>query len=127
MKINYQKETKTNFQLQRSTQIQRVLNDVFVKSSFQFMNKQVFVNVVYVDLSKDLLNAKVLIDVFGVEEKFKKELVKKLNTDFIKQVRGILAQKLKVKFVPEVIFLIKEENEKEKRVIELIEKEANEG
>lgn len=127
MKINYQKETKSNFQLQRSTQIQRVLNDVFTKSSFQFMNKQVFVNVIYVDLSKDLLNAKVLIDIFGIEEKFKKELVKKLNTDFIKQIRGILGQKLKVKFIPEVVFLIKEENEKEKRVIELINKEANEN
>ncbi|MBR2140776.1 MAG: ribosome-binding factor A [Rickettsiales bacterium] len=125
MKINYQKETKSNFQLQKSAQLQRVLNDVFTKSSFQFMNNQVFVNVVYVDLSKDLMNAKVLIDMYGIDEKHKGELVKKLNTDFIKQIRGILGQKLKYKYIPEVIFCFKEQNDKEKRVVELIEQESN--
>ena len=52
MKINYQKETKSNFQLQRSSQLEKVLNDVFTKSSFVFKDKQIFVNVIYVDLSK---------------------------------------------------------------------------
>ncbi|MBO4956972.1 MAG: ribosome-binding factor A [Rickettsiales bacterium] len=126
MKINYQRETKSNFQLQRSSQLQKVLNDVFTKSSFQFENKQVFVNVIYVDMSKDLKNVKVLIDMFGLkEEKHKKELVKKLNTDFIKQIRGILAQKLKVKYVPEIIFCFKEKNTKEQKVLDLIEQEQN--
>lgn len=125
MKINYQKETKSNFQLQKSSQLEKILNDIFVKSSFQFMNKQVFVNVVYVDLSKDLLNAKILIDMFGIDEEYKKDLVKKLNTDFIKQIRGILGQKLKAKKIPEIRFCFKEENTKEKAILDLIEKESN--
>lgn len=125
MKINYQKETKSNFQLQRSSQLEKVLNDVFTKSSFSFKNKQVFVNIVYVDMSKDLLNAKVLIDMYGLEDEYKKELVDKLNKDFIKQIRGILAQKLKVKRVPEVIFCFKEQNKKEQKILDLIEKEKN--
>lgn len=125
MKINYQKETKSNFQLQRSSQLEKVLNDVFTKSSFTFKNKQVFVNIVYVDMSKDLLNAKVLIDMYGLEDEYKKELVDKLNKDFIKQIRGILAQKLKVKRVPEVIFCFKEQNKKEQKILDLIEKEKN--
>lgn len=121
MKINFQKETKSNLQLQRASQLQRILNDVFTRSSFNFKEKQVFVNVIYVDFSKDLMNAKVLIDTFGLDEEYKDELVKKLNTDFIKQIRGIVCQKLKVKYTPNVVFMCEHENKKEKRVLELLE------
>lgn len=125
MKINLQKETKSNFQLQRASQLQKVLNDVFTRSSFSFKDKQVFVNVIYVDFSKDLMNAKVLIDTFGLDEESKEELVKKLNKDFIKQIRGIICQKLKVKYTPQIIFMCEHENKKEKRVLELLEEEKN--
>lgn len=125
MKINLQKETKSNFQLQRASQLQKVLNDVFTRSSFSFKDKQVFVNVIYVDFSKDLMNAKVLIDTFGLDEESKEELVKKLNKDFIKQIRGIICQKLKVKYTPQIVFMCEHENKKEKRVLELIEEEKN--
>jgi ribosome-binding factor A len=125
MKINYQKETKTNFQLRKSSQLQKILMDVFSKSSFSFNNQKVFVNVVYVDLSKDLMNAKIVIDTFGLDDNNKKELVKRLNKDFIKQIRGLIAQKLQVKYVPEVIFCCQEENKKIGKVLDLIEKEAS--
>lgn len=125
MKINLQKETKSNFQLQRASQLQKVLNDVFTRSSFSFKDKQVFVNVIYVDFSKDLMNAKVLIDTFGLDEENKEELVKKLNKDFIKQIRGIICQKLKVKYTPQIVFMCEYENKKEKRVLELLEEEKN--
>ena len=125
MKINFQKETKTNLQLQRASQLQRVLNDVFTRSSFSFKDKQVFVNVIYVDFSKDLKNAKVLIDTFGLDEESKDELVKKLNKDFIKQIRGIICQKMKVKYTPEVIFMCEHENKQERRVLELLEEGKN--
>ena len=121
MKINFQKETKSNLQLKRASQLQKILNDVFTRSSFSFDNKQVFVNVIYVDFSKDLKNAKVLIDTFGLEEKSKDELVQKLNKDFIKQIRGIICQKMNVKYTPEVVFMCEHENKKEKRVLELLE------
>lgn len=125
MKINFQKETKSNFQLKRSIKLEKILNDIFIKSSFSFNNKQVFVNVVYVDLSKDLLNAKAVIDIFGLDDdKLKKELIKKLNKDFIKQIRGTISQKIKMKYIPEIIFYCPEENEKEKKILELIEKES---
>ena len=125
MKINLQKETKSNFQLQRASQLQKVLNDVFTRSSFSFKDKQVFVNVIYVDFSKDLMNAKVLIDTFGLDEESKDELVEKLNKDFIKQIRGIVCQKLKVKYTPQIIFMCEHKNKKEKKVLELIEEGNN--
>lgn len=120
MKINYSKENKTNFQLQKASKLQRILNDLFIKSSFSLNSQQIFVNVVYVDMSKDLLNAKVVIDIFGTDDIHKKELVKKLNKDFVKQVRNIVSQKFKSKYVPEIIFFIEEENKKKQRVLDLI-------
>lgn len=123
MKINYQKETKTNFQLQRSSKLQKVLNDIFTKSSFSINGKQVFVNVIYVDLSRDLKNAKVVIDSFGLDDNLQKnELTKQLNKDFSRQIRGIVSQKLKMKYSPEILFYHPEENEKEKGVLDIIEK-----
>ena len=120
MKINYSKENKTNFQLQKASKLQRILNGLYVKSSFSLNSQQIFVNVVYVDMSKDLLNAKVVIDIFGTDDIHKKELVKKLNKDFVKQVRNIVSQKFKSKYVPEIIFFIEEENKKKQRVLDLI-------
>lgn len=117
MKINYQKETKNNYQLQRSSKLQKILNDIFIKSSFSFGNKQVFVNVVYVDMSKDLLNAKVVIDSFGLDnDEQKRELVKQLNRDFIKQIRGIITQKMKMKYSPEIIFIALKKIKKKKSI-----------
>ena len=124
MKVNYQKETKTRFQLQTAEKLQRILMTLFSKSSFSFQNQQVFVNVIYVDISKDLMNAKAVIDTFGLEEKYKAELVTKLNKDFVKQVRGFVAQKLKVKRVPEIVFYYEEENKKKQKVLDLIEEES---
>lgn len=120
MKVNYNRENKTNFQLQKTSKLQRTLNDLFVKSSFSLNGQQIFVNVVYVDMSKDLLNAKVIIDIFGTDDIHKKKLVKKLNKDFVKQVRNIVSQKFKSKYVPEIIFFIEEENKKKQRVLDLI-------
>ena len=124
MKVNYQKETKTRFQLQTAEKLQRILMTLFSKSSFSFKDQQVFVNVIYVDISKDLMNAKAVIDTFGLDEKYKAELVAKLNKDFVKQVRGFVAQKLKVKRVPEIVFYYEEENKKKQKVLDLIEKES---
>ena len=124
MKVNYQKETKTRFQLQTAEKLQRILMTLFSKSSFSFKDQQVFVNVIYVDISKDLMNAKAVIDTFGLDEKYKAELVAKLNKDFVKQVRGFVAQKLKVKRVPEIVFYYEKENKKKQKVLDLIEKES---
>jgi ribosome-binding factor A len=125
MKINYQTETKSNFQLQRTSRLQKALADIFSKSSFGLGNQKVFINIIYTDLSKNLLNAKAVIDTFGLNETQKKELVKRLNKDFSKQIRGLIAQKLCWKYVPEIIFCCQEENKKKEKVLNLLEKEKS--
>lgn len=132
MKINYQKETKSNFQLRNSSKLQKALMDYFSKSSFSFNNQQVFVNVVYVDLSKDMMNAKVVINTFGLDEKHRKELIKKFNKDLSKQIRGIISQKMQIRKVPELLFYLEDDDSKQNKVLDLMEKEeeffeSNEG
>ncbi|MDR0571753.1 MAG: ribosome-binding factor A [Rickettsiales bacterium] len=124
MKINYQTETKSNFQLQKSSKLQKTLADIFSKSSFSLNNREVFINIIYVDLSKNLLNAKAVVDAFGLNETQKKELVKQLNNGLSKQIRGLIAQKLHWKYVPEVIFCCQEENKKKEKILDLLKKEG---
>jgi ribosome-binding factor A len=121
MKINYQKETKSNLQLQKSSRLQKILADIFSKSSFSVDRQKFFLNVVFVDLSKNLLNAKAVVDTFGLDKGQKKDLVNKLNKDFSKQIRALIAQKLKWKYTPEIMFCYQEENEKTEKVLNLLE------
>lgn len=118
------KEVKSNFLLSTESKLQKTLSEVFIKSSFSFSNKQVFVSVLYVDLSPDLKNAKVYIDTFGLEHSEEKnELLKQLNKDFIKQVRGIIASKVKMKYIPEIRFFYDNSSEKATKINTLIDKE----
>lgn len=123
-KINQIKDGKSNFLLSSEKRLQKVLSDVFTKSSFSFENKQVFVNVLFVDMSPDLKNAKVVIDTFGInDEKAKKELAKQLNKSFVKQIRGIIASKMRMKYIPEVRFYLDESMEKSIKINNLIDSE----
>jgi ribosome-binding factor A len=105
--------------------------DIFSKSSFTLGNNRVFVNVVYVDMSGDLSNAKVVIDSFGLDVAQQNELVKRLNKDFVRQMRSLVAQKLQMKRTPNIVFCLSEENNKNGRVLDLItsenEKLKNDG
>lgn len=123
-RINQIKDGKSNFLLSSEKRLQKVLSDVFTKSSFSFENKQVFVNVLFVDMSPDLKNAKVVIDTFGInDEKAKEELAKQLNKSFVKQIRGIIASKMRMKYVPEVRFYLDESMEKSIKINNLIDSE----
>ena len=62
MKVNYNKDDKSNFLLSTERRLQKVLSEIFAKSSFSFQDKQIFVNVIFIDLSPDLKNAKIVID-----------------------------------------------------------------
>lgn len=121
MKANH--NNKSNFLLSTERRLQKVLSEIFTKSSFSFRNKQIFVNVLSVDLSPDLKNAKVIIDTFGIDKKEKIELVKQLNKGFIKQVRGIIASKIRMKYIPEIKFFLDETLERSTKINNLIDQE----
>lgn len=118
------KGNKSNFLLSLESKLQKNLSEIFIKSSFSFKNRQVFVSVLFVDLSADLKNAKVYIDTFGLENNEEKhELLKQLNRDFIKQVRGIIASKIRMKYIPEIRFFYDNSSEKSAKINAIIDSE----
>ncbi len=124
-KINLvKKDSKSNLWIMTEKKIQRVLNEIFSKSSFTLKNKPVFVNVLTVDLSKDFKNAKILLDSFGVSETKKTELLKEFNSiGFIKQIKNLIAQNMKLRYIPEIRFYLDIFNEKAERVNKIIDQE----
>jgi ribosome-binding factor A len=102
-----------------------VLADIFSESSFSVGEKKAFVNVIYVDMSDDLSNAKVVVDSFGLSAAQQNELIKKLNGDFIKQIRKLTAQRAQMKRMPNIVFCPPEENRRGEQVLNLIEKLKN--
>ena len=122
--MKMKREGKSNFLLSTESRLQKTLSEIFTKSSFSLNNRQIFVSVLYVDLSPDLKNAKVYIDTFGLEnDKDKHDLLKQLNKGFIKQVRGIIASKVRMKYIPEISFFYDNSSEKSARINAIIDGE----
>lgn len=77
------------------------------------------VSVMKVETFADLSLSKVYISVFGDENK-KKSLVKKLN-DNKKTIRYDLAHKMKLRIIPDLMFIVDDVEERAERVLKLFE------
>lgn len=118
------KKEKSNYLLSVESKLQRVLSEIFVDSSFNFMGKNIFVNVLYVNLSADLSIAKVALNTFGLDNsKDIQKLVDELNKNFIKQVRNLICQKMNMKIVPNIVFLYDNREERAIKINKIIDKE----
>ncbi len=118
------KKEKSNYLLSVESKLQRVLSEIFVDSSFNFMGKNIFVNVLYVNLSADLSIAKVALNTFGLDNsKDIQKLVDELNKNFIKQVRNLICQKMNMKIIPNIIFLYDNREERATKINKIIDKE----
>ena len=118
------KKEKSNYLLSVESKLQRVLSTIFVDSSFNFMGKTIFVNVLYVNLSADLSVAKVALNTFGLDNsKDIQKLVNELNKNFIKQVRNLICQRMNMKIIPNIIFIYDDCEEKAEKVNKLIDEE----
>jgi len=119
------KKEKTPRQLKVQKTIQRVFMDIFSKSSFELKNKKIFVNILSVDISPDLKNTRILVDIFDADEKYKKLLIKQLNTNYLKQLRRLLSQQIQLKYVPELIFVLDASQDAAIKLDRVIEEEAS--
>ena len=118
------KKEKSNYLLSVESKLQRVLSEIFVDSSFNFMGKNIFVNVLCVNLSADLSIAKVTLNTFGLDNsKDIQKLVNELNKNFIKQVRNLICQKMNMKIIPNIIFLYDNSEERAIKINKIIDKE----
>lgn len=119
------KKEKSNYLLSTESRLSKVLSEIFTDSSFEFMGKRIFVNVLYVNLSADLSIAKVAINTFGLDniEDIKK-LIIELNKNFVKQTRNLIAQKMRIKIIPNILFIYDDSQDKADKINKLIEEEA---
>ncbi len=79
-----------------------------------------FITITKVELTKDLRYAKVYFSVLG-EEKEKKLALKGLNSAK-GYVKGLLADRIKMRFMPEIVFTIDESMEHTKHIYDIIDK-----
>ena len=77
------------------------------------------ISVMKVETTSDFSFAKVFVSVFGDKEK-KTRIVKKLNENK-KTIRYDLAHSLKMRNVPELLFVVDEVEEKAERILKLFE------
>jgi ribosome-binding factor A len=85
------------------------------------MGRQVFVNVLKVDISGDFMNVKAFIDIFGAGDKYVDDLLRKLNGDLSGQIRNAVAKMIRMKFVPKITFC-RDEFEHGQKILGLLEK-----
>lgn len=82
------------------------------------------VSVMKVETFSDLSLSKIYVSVFGDETK-KKKIVAKLNENK-KTIRYDLAHKIKLRNIPDLIFIVDDVEERAERVLKLFEKIENE-
>jgi ribosome-binding factor A len=109
-----------NFRLRRSSKLENVLNDIFSKSEFFSGSRQVFINVLRVDMDKNLTSAKVFVDMFGLEPENQRDLLGKLNGSFLRQIRKIVADRIRAKSIPRFLFCHASDSGKESRILGLM-------
>jgi len=116
---------KTPRQLKVSEDIKRTLADIFKRENLFSNKKQIFINVLDADMSADLKNAKILVDIFSTKPIDKQQIMEQLNIN-IPAFRNKLAKSIKIKYIPEISFVLDKSIEKSIEVQKLIKKSGKE-
>lgn len=114
---------KSVLQLKIQTKIEHLLLEMFSKSEMSFGDKKFSITITNVDISPDFKNLKIFIEVSNIDKKQKEEVVKNLNTKNIYTIKKLLAEKINLRYVPEVIFILDNSNEKLFKMNKIIENE----
>ncbi len=115
---------KSVLQLRTQEKIQHVLLDLFSKSEMSLGGKSFFISVTNVDISPDLRNLKIYIDIINMDMENRKKIVKNLNKENIHVIKDVLAKKLNLRYVPEPLFIVDDSNEKLYRMNKIIDEES---
>lgn len=115
---------KSVLQLRTQEKIQHVLLDLFSESEMSLGGKSFFISVTNVDISPDLRNLKIYIDIINMDMENRKKVVKNLNKENIHVIKDVLAKKLNLRYVPEPLFIVDDSNEKLYRMNKIIDEES---
>ena len=115
---------KSVLQLKTQKKIQHILLDFFSKGEMSLGGKNFTLSITNVDISPNLRNLKVYVDISNMEEKNKKLVIKHLNEQDIYTIKKLLADKINLRYVPETIFILDESNDKLLKMEKLIQEEC---
>ena len=117
-------KSKSVLQLRTQEKIKHILLNFFSKSEMSLGKQTFFISITNVDISPDLRNLKVYIDIMNMEEKYKKDDIKNLNKENLYVIKNLLATKLNLRYVPEPLFILDNSNEKIFKMNKIIQEEA---
>ncbi len=115
---------KSVLQLKTQKKIQHILLEFFSKGEMSLGGQNFTLSINEVDISPNLRNLKVYVDISNMEEKNKKLVIKHLNEQDIYVIKKLLADKINLRYVPETIFILDESNDKLLKMEKLIKEEA---
>lgn len=115
---------KSQRQLQIAENIKRIMSEIFLREDYSVIMNNV-ITVLMADVSPDAKNVKIFIDICGDSSKHS-QILEKINAN-TPNFRYLLAQKIDLRFIPEIVFL-QDKNVNNSMVIESIidqEKQKN--
>ena len=112
---------KSQRQLQIGENIKRNMADIFIRDGLSNIAGSL-ISIVEADVSPDMKNVKIYIDIFGGDQKIHQKIIKDLN-QAVGHFRYELAKRISLRVVPEIIFIIDETQERVKKIAELINSE----
>lgn len=115
---------KSVLQLKTQKKIQHILLEFFSKGEMSLGGQNFTLSINEVDISPNLRNLKVYVDISNMEEKNKKLVIKHLNEQDIYVIKKLLADKINLRYVPETIFILDESNAKLLKMEQLIKEEV---
>ena len=97
---------KSQRQLQIGENIKRNMADIFIRDGLSNIAGSL-ISIVEADVSPDMKNVKIYIDIFGGDQKIHQKIIKDLN-QAVGHFRYELAKRISLRVVPEIIFIIDE-------------------
>lgn len=114
-------QPKSQRQLQVSEQIKRIIADIFLREGLSTIMGS-FITVLEADVSPDIKNVKIYLDIFG-DQKNNKKILDKFN-DMSPFFRHNLGKKMASRNTPEIRFVLDDTQQKAINIESLIASEA---
>lgn len=112
---------KSQRQLQIGENIKRVMSEIFMKDDILSVPGS-YITILEADVSPDAKNVKIFIDIFGNKDMHDK-IIEKLN-EAQSHFRHELAQKIALKSIPQIRFILDNTTDKARNIEDLIAQEA---
>lgn len=115
------KKQKTQRQLQVNERIKRSIAHIFINSGLTTI-RGCYVTVNEADISPDMKNCKIFLNIFG-DESIRKDVVKQINLN-ASQFKKALSSDLTMKVTPNLVFTLDETSINAQKISSLIDEES---